>query len=289
MVQRRRSLERAYDTRREPSGQSRGLHGRRLLRRHGRGNGHQPGARREGQARSRSRILDRRGAWTSIRGIHACHHHGNECEPDGLQGVRQSSHLPGIFASLLTIPLARGGPAGDRHPVELALSHAVRKRGSPGGRVVFAVAYLSLQTLLIVTAARRPEHAFGFRMFSESCTVRLSLLREVGAPSGHGTLVVPALRGEWTAVDADGDRHRFEWKSRVRAPLLSSFDFFFEASYGAAAELSRIQAALDDVATHIDGDAETHRLLADVTVKRNGREPSVVRLASAERTLTQPP
>jgi len=123
------------------------------------------------------------------------------------------------------------------------------------------------------------------KLFSESCVVRLALLREVDAPSGHGTLIVPAPHGEWTAEDAEGVRHRQEWQGRVKAPVLSTFDVFFEAAYGASAEVSRIQAALDDVASHLDGDAETRRLLVDATLKRNGREPSVVRLASAERTL----
>jgi hypothetical protein len=169
--------------------------------------------------------------------------------------------------------------------VDLPHSLPPRKRGYPWARVAFAAAYLGLQALLIATAGRRPEHAFGFRMFSEACFVRLTLLREVDAPSGHGTLVVAAPHGEWTAADSEGNPHRLEWRDRVKAPVLSTFDVFFEGSYGAGAELSRVQAALDDVALHLDGDTVTRRLLVDATVKRNGREPSVVRLASAERQL----
>jgi hypothetical protein len=117
-------------------------------------------------------------------------------------------------------------------------------------------------------------------MFSESCTTRLALFREVDAPSGHGTLLVPAAHGEWSALDLGGARRRFEWRDRVKAPLLSTFDVTFEAGYGERAEIARVQAALDDVAMHLDGDAETRRLVVDATFRRNGREPVVVRLSS---------
>ena len=150
----------------------------------------------------------------------------------------------------------------------------------PRARVAFTASYLSLQAILIATGGRRPDHAFAFQMFSESCTVRLALFREVDSPTGHGTLVVPAPRGEWTAVDASGTRHPFEWRDRVKTPALSTFGVTFEASYGQKAELARIQAALDDVAGHLEGDAETRRLIMDVTLRQNGREPSVLRLSS---------
>lgn len=150
----------------------------------------------------------------------------------------------------------------------------------PRARVAFTASYLALQTALIVTGGRRPDHAFAFQMFSESSTVKLALLREIDAPSGHGTILVPAYHGEWTAPDRDGVRHRFEWRDRVKAPTLATFDVTFDASYGQRAQLARTQAALDDVARHLEDDAETRRLVVDVTLKRNGREPSVVRLSS---------
>jgi hypothetical protein len=164
---------------------------------------------------------------------------------------------------------------GDRRPVEIGLR----------ARVAIAALYLSAQTALILTSQRRPERAFGFQMFSESSTVRFSLLREVEAPSGHGTLAVHAYNGEWEARSADGTLHRFSWRDRVKIPALAAFDTTLEAGYGAAAQIARMQAALDDVAEHTPNDAETERLLADVIVKRNGREPTVVHLASAPRPL----
>jgi hypothetical protein len=158
----------------------------------------------------------------------------------------------------------------------------------PRSRVAFTALYLSVQVSLIGTGGRRPDHAFAFQMFGESSTVRFTLLRQIGAPSGHGSVVVPVHRGEWTARDASGTSRRFDWRDRVRVPNLATFDVTLDASYGAKAVLGRMQAALDDVASHIEDDAETERLLVDATVARNGREPQVVRLASAPRPGESP-
>jgi hypothetical protein len=155
----------------------------------------------------------------------------------------------------------------------------------PRARVAFTASYLCVQAALIGTGGRRADHAFSFQMFSESSTVRITLLREIEAPSGHGTVILPVRHGEWTAADAEGVRHRFDWRDRVREPILSTFDVTLDAAYGAKAQLSRTQAALDDVASHIEEDAETERLLADVTLVKNGREPTVTRLASTSRPL----
>ena len=153
----------------------------------------------------------------------------------------------------------------------------------PPARALFSALYLCLQVTLIVTGNRRSDHAFAFQMFGESSTVRLTLLREIEAPSGHGTLIVPVHRGEWIAADALGTRHHFDWRDRVKVPGLSVFDVTFDAAYGARAQLDRMQAALDDVATHIEDDAETQHLFVDVTLVKNGREPTVTRLVSTAR------
>ncbi len=142
--------------------------------------------------------------------------------------------------------------------------------------------------MLIATAGRRPDHAFGFRMFSESSTLHVALLRDIDSPTGHGTLEVPAPGGTWTAKDASGVPHRFSFHERVHDPVLASIDATVFASYGAEAQLSRLAAALDDVATHTAEDAETRRLVAEVTVQRNGHEPYSVRLASAPRIEGSP-
>lgn len=119
-------------------------------------------------------------------------------------------------------------------------------------------------------------------MFAESSTVKVVLYRELAGEGGQRTLV-HVDRGVWSARDAGGLVRRFAWTDRVRRRDLSFFDTEVSAHYGAAAVVSRLRAALDDLAAHTPDDAETRRFLIDVTVRRNAREPYVVRLASAER------
>ena len=145
-------------------------------------------------------------------------------------------------------------------------------------RLAFSVAWIAAQIALVLTAGQRADGAFGFRMFSESSTLRLALYREL--PGGAR---VHVDGGTWTAHDAGGMVRRFSWYDRVKRPEMSVFDTETHASYGAAAQLQRLQIALDDVAAHTADDSETQRLLLDVTVRRNGREPYVVHLASAPR------
>jgi hypothetical protein len=153
----------------------------------------------------------------------------------------------------------------------------------PRARVAFAFVYLAGQAALIMTAGSRPDHAFGFRMFSESSTMKVELTREIEAPSGNGYVSVPVVGGTWTARDREGRLHRFAWRDRIRETGLAALGVTVPASYGVAAQLARLAAALDDVAEHIEGDAETHRLIADVTLRKNGHEPTVAKLASVER------
>lgn len=144
-------------------------------------------------------------------------------------------------------------------------------------RIAFGAAWIGLQLVAILTAGRRPDGVFGFRMFPESSTITVSLFREVGGAR------LPVPDGTWTARDEDGRPRSFAWKDRVHRPELATFDVEMHASYGAAAQLARWQAALDDVAAHLSADRETRRLSLDVTVRRNGREARLVRLDSAER------
>ena len=141
---------------------------------------------------------------------------------------------------------------------------------------------VGLQAALIVSADRRPDHAFGFRMFSESSTIKISLFREVVGKGGERERV-HVDDGVWSASDTGGLRRRFAWTDRVRRRELAIFDTELSASYGAQAQLVRLQAALDDVAAHAADDADTRRLLLEVTVRRNGGEPVTHHLASHER------
>ncbi len=143
----------------------------------------------------------------------------------------------------------------------------------PRARTAFAAAYLAAQVIAITSAASRSDHIFGFRMFSESSTLNVALFRRIDAPSGHGILKVHVENGTWIAKDADGAPQRVSWHDRVREPGLSTFDTTIHASYGADAQVERLQAALLDVAAHIPQDAETRDLVLEVIERKNGREP----------------
>ncbi|HEY2510778.1 MAG TPA: hypothetical protein VGI39_07980 [Polyangiaceae bacterium] len=148
-------------------------------------------------------------------------------------------------------------------------------------RTAFAVSWIAGQAALILTASRRADAAFGFRMFAESSTIAAHLSREVEAPSGHGTVDVPVRGGEWVAHDGRGEPRRFRWRDRVTSPNLSTFDATLHAAYSAAAQVERWHAALDDVAAHLPEDAETRGLKLELVVSKNGREAVTYRFASA--------
>ncbi len=147
----------------------------------------------------------------------------------------------------------------------------------PRARVAFAAAWIAGQGSLVLSAARRPDHLFGFRMFPEASTIEIRLSRETDAG------VVDAPRGEWSAHDPSGQLRHFSWRDRVRDPILASVDTRVFASYGVDTQLARLQRALDDMADHVPEDGETLRLRADVAVRKNGREPAIVSLVSQAR------
>ena len=153
----------------------------------------------------------------------------------------------------------------------------------PRGRKALAAAWIVLQGALVMTAVGRSDHAFGFQMFGESSTLSIHLARKVDGPDGPGTVALAVKDGTWVAHDRDGSPRRIRWRDRVHDPGLSAFDVTIHASYGSAAQLARLQAALDDVVQHMPDDAETRSLVADVTVRKNGREPVLLHLASAPR------
>jgi hypothetical protein len=114
-------------------------------------------------------------------------------------------------------------------------------------RAVFAALWIGGQAALCISAAWRPDGAFGFRMFPESSSITI-----------HVSGVTPR-----------------EWMERVKDPILSNLDVRVNAAYGAGAQLQRLQAAIDDVA------AEHHvEVTANVMVSVNGREPHEVVLRS---------
>jgi hypothetical protein len=118
-------------------------------------------------------------------------------------------------------------------------------------------------------------------MFDQSAVVRTHLQRRVDGV--NGPILVPVEYGSWSAHDHKLTRHQIYWRDRVTARELCVFDAKTDAAYGAAAQLSRLQAALDDVATHIPDDAETIALVADVEVWDAGRPARHVHLESPPR------
>ncbi len=120
-------------------------------------------------------------------------------------------------------------------------------------------------------------------MFAESSTLEAHLSREVEAPSGHGTVLVPVKDGEWVARGPDGRPHAIRWRDRVIESNLSTFDATMHASYSAAAQVERWHAALEDVAAHLAEDTETKQLHLDLVIRKNGHEPLTYRFDSTHR------
>jgi hypothetical protein len=148
-------------------------------------------------------------------------------------------------------------------------------------RLLFMLVWVGLQSTLILTADRRADSAFGFRMLDESNTMRVVLFREVVEPGGRSQRI-HVDGGTWQARGEGGVVRRFSWYDRVPWRELGAFDREIPTPWGARAQVERLQAALDDVARHVPEDAETRRLLLEVTIRHNGREPQVYWLASEE-------
>jgi hypothetical protein len=149
----------------------------------------------------------------------------------------------------------------------------------PNARVVFAACWIAGQAMLASTAPLRPDHIFGFRMFPEASTLEIHLAREVG----NARIAMP--RGDWSARDRFGRTHDFSWRDRIHDATLAAIDTRVFASYGVDAQLARLQRGLDDVADHVAEDGETRRLVADVVVWKNGREPTTATLLSHARPV----
>jgi hypothetical protein len=152
--------------------------------------------------------------------------------------------------------------------------------------MVFAAVWLGVQAALVMTAARRSDGAFGFCIARESTSLKLALFREVDGPDGPTRIHVDD--GVWPSRGPDGRVHRQSWYDRVPIPRWI-FDRETTAPDGLAAERERLQRELDDVAAHLslEDDAETRRLLLEVSARRNGREPVTLQLWSRPRSVRE--
>jgi hypothetical protein len=148
------------------------------------------------------------------------------------------------------------------------------------GRAMFAAAYLLVQGALVATSPSRPDTVFSFQMFNESSTIAIALSRRVQRPDG--SVVTVPTGGRWQARDREGVHRGFAWTDRVRDPILATVGRPVHASYGVDAQLFHLQKALDDVVAHLNDDAETTALVADVEVRRNGQRAFHTRLESAK-------
>ncbi len=150
----------------------------------------------------------------------------------------------------------------------------------PRARVAFVALWLGAQAALIATADLRPEHAFGFRMFSESTTEVLHLSRR----TFDGDLV-SCDNGAWWTRTSRGARVYLSMRDYIDAPELSFYDIRMPASYGRAAELARLQAALDYVIGRLgDDDRTTAQFVVDVALRSGAGVQSHVTVESRTRS-----
>ncbi len=143
----------------------------------------------------------------------------------------------------------------------------------PIARRAFIAVFVGVQLGLVLTADRRADRIFGFRMFNESSSLKFDLYRKLSSSER----VVPVRAGSWEVVTASGTR-TFRWTDRVRYAALGRPGIFRHATYGAEAQLFRLQAALDDAMAHLQDDPETLELIAEVETIRNGRAGPRLRL-----------
>jgi len=143
-------------------------------------------------------------------------------------------------------------------------------------RVLFVVLFFGLELAGIAWGQRTPDHVLGFQMFNESSRLTIHLFREL--EHKHKRILLPVPRGRWQAPDASGTLRDYAWQDRVRYFPLNTLDRSLHAPYGISAQLFHLQAALEDVASHIPADTRTLALVAEVETLRNFVPGPTVRL-----------
>lgn len=152
---------------------------------------------------------------------------------------------------------------------------------SPPTRLVFAALFVGVQLGLVFTGPLRSDGVFGFQMFNESSRLEIQLFRRVRG-RGSRTREVPVHQGTWRVRTSDGAVKTFSWNDRVKDRVVGVLNREVHAAYGLEAQLFHLQAALEDVAAHLDGDHATVALIAKVRASYNGRQ-TVERVLEARR------
>ncbi len=150
----------------------------------------------------------------------------------------------------------------------------------PMSRAAFVLVFLGLELYGIAWGLRAPDHVLGFQMFNESSHLTVELFRELDRKRRR--VLVPVPDGKWQARDASGSLREFAWRDRVTYAPLETLGVPMRAKYGLSAQLFRLQAALEDVVSHIPDDTQTRALVAVVQASHNGRPLQTIRLR-AER------
>lgn len=148
----------------------------------------------------------------------------------------------------------------------------------PRASLAFVLGFFALELYGIAWGQRAPDHVLGFQMFNEASRLEVHLFREVRSKGKTKRKLVRVLQGHWQAPDSAGNLRDYHWGDRVRYWPLWALDRQVPAKYGRAAQLFRLQAALNDVAAHIPEDTQTLALVAEVATSLNGAPSETVRL-----------
>jgi hypothetical protein len=128
---------------------------------------------------------------------------------------------------------------------------------------------LLLQLLFIVRAYDADHAFFGFQMFPETSEWSAQIVRVDGAGTEYD------IRDPWPGG--------YSWQEMVNTRGLGTPWETRPADAGIRSTLHFLGEALHWVATNTPDDHETHRLVARVVYRQNGRGPFTTTLVSVER------
>lgn len=145
---------------------------------------------------------------------------------------------------------------------------AVVPRWRRWARRFFVAGLIGLSLTVIIRGYEDPHRVFAFQPFREASAWRAEIYREVG-----GDLVL--VSAPWPG--------QYRWSELVVGRGLGHPEPEKHAVGSIDSILDLLQRALDYVAANTPRDAETRRLVAEVTYWRNGRGPNTTVLTSPVR------